>query len=114
MNASAPRQGLAQIATALRVCDATIRVDLRSLESDFAAVAQLTHDDMLLEQIHQLHQRLAALRSNIPTDLLERIGLPAYYRISIQHLTRLHAFHQRALNAANREPRPDTATRLPP
>lgn len=100
------RQGghsLSQSAEILNVSRATIHADLKLLETHWNLVAELTHDDLLLEQIEQLQLRVNRLRSLGPLDLLAELGLPKDLRVDISEMTRLYAVHQQAIQAATRE-----------
>ena len=99
------RNGRSQTESAdlLGVSKATVNADLKLLEADWANIAELTHDDLLLDQIEQLNLRLKHLLSLGPLDLIKQLGLPEDMRVSIAEMTRLYAVHQQSIQAATRE-----------
>ena len=116
------RNGRSQTESAdlLNVSKATVNADLKLLEADWAHIAELTHDDLLLDQIEQLNLRLKHLLSLGPLDLIKQLGLPEDMRVSIAEMTRLYAVHQQSIQAATRELRlllrelrPETRQRSP-
>ena len=96
-------RSLSQSAEILKVSRATVHADLKLLETHWQVVAELTHDDLLLDQIEQLQLRLKHLHSLGPVDLIEQLGLPKDLRVSISEMTRLYAVHQQTIQAATRE-----------
>ena len=93
----------AQIARELNVSRATVHADLKLLEAEWSVVAELTHDDLLLDQIERINLRLQRLLSLEPVDLIEQLGLPMDIRVSLAEMIRLYTVHQQSINAAARE-----------
>ena len=96
-------RSLAQSAKILGVSKATVHADLKLLDTHWNIVAELTHDDILLDQVERLNQRLVKLLQLGPADLLEQVGLPRDMRVSLPEMTRLYAVHQQTINTAARE-----------
>jgi hypothetical protein len=96
-------RSMSQSATILGVSKATVHADLKLLETHWNIVAELTHDDILLDQVERLNARLANLLQLGPADLIEQVGLPRDMRVSLAEMTRLYAVHQQTINTAARE-----------
>ena len=96
-------RSLSQSATILGVSKATVHADLKLLETHWNIVAELTHDDILLDQVERHNVRLMNLLQLGPADLLEQVGLPRDTRVSLAEMTRLYAVHQQTINTAARE-----------
>ena len=92
-----------QSAKILGVSRATVNADLKLLDAEWTNIAELTHDDLLLDQIEQLNLRLKHLLSLGPTDLIQQLGLPKDMPVSLSEMTRLYAVHQQSIQATTRE-----------
>ena len=96
-------RSLSQSSEILGVSRATVHADLKLLDAHWDSVAELAHDDLLLDHIEQLHLRVVRLRSLSVPNLLAELGVPPGTLVNTTELTRLYAVHQQSINAATRE-----------
>ena len=93
---------LEQIAQQLNVSIATVHADLRALEENWTALTQDIHDDLLLQQIARLDQRLERLNRLDPiADAIFALGPDA--QLTPDQLDRIEERHARRLAQAERE-----------
>ena len=95
-------QTLEQIADQVNVSIATVHADLRLLEAHWVLLTQDIHDDLLVQQIARLDQRLEQLSRLDPVDHARR-ALGPDAQLTLEQLTRIEDRHERRLAQAERE-----------
>lgn len=95
-------QTLEQIAAQTNVSIATVHADLRLLEEHWTLLTQDIHDDLLLQQVARLDQRLERLSRIDPIDQARR-ALGPDAQLSFDQLTQIEDRHERRLAHAERE-----------
>ena len=93
---------LEQIADQTNVSIATVHADLRLLEENWLLLTQDIHDDLLLQQIARLDQRLERLSRIDPLEQA-RQALGPEAQLSFDQLTQIEDRHARRLAQAERE-----------
>ena len=95
-------QTLEQIADQVNVSIATVHADLRLLEAHWILLTQDIHDDLLLQQIARLDQRIERLSQLDPVDQVCR-GLGPDAQLTIEQLHQIEDRHERRIARAERE-----------
>ena len=93
---------LAQIAERLDVSIATVHDDLRLLEEHWKLLVKDIHDDLLLQQIARIDQRIERL-SRLDPIAETRAALDPDTRLSVDQLMLIEDRHERRLAQAERE-----------
>ncbi len=95
-------QTLEQIADQVNVSIATVHADLRLLEAHWLLLTQDIHDDLLVQQIARLDQRLERLSRLDPVDHARRALGPDTH-LTIDQITQIEDRHERRLVQTERE-----------
>ncbi len=93
---------LEQIADQTNVSIATVHADLRLLEEHWVLLTQDIHDDLLLQQVARLDQRLERLTGADPIEQARR-ALGPDAQLTFEQLTQIEDRHARRLAQAERE-----------
>ena len=93
---------LEQIANQVNVSIATVHADLRLLEEHWVLLTQDIHDDLLLQQVARLDQRLERLTGADPIDQARR-ALGPDAQLTFEQLTQIEDRHARRLAQVERE-----------
>ena len=93
---------LEQIADQTNVSIATVHADLRLLEEHWVLLTQDIHDDLLLQQVARLDQRLERLTGADPIEQARR-ALGPDAQLTLEQLTQIEDRHARRLAQAERE-----------
>ncbi len=93
---------LEQIADQTNVSIATVHADLRLLEEHWVLLTQDIHDDILLQQVARLDQRLERLTGADPIEQARR-ALGPDAQLTFEQLTQIEERHARRLAQVERE-----------